>query len=128
MCFMRKSFILFILFCGCSGRVGIDTAALPSEQLIALSGNDLSGLTRGDKERLNKYPDTLKKIDHAKPLTIQDIKNLTRSGVSDRAIIALIHQTRSTFYLTAEDEQELMQAGISNKVIEDMKSTASGRY
>ena len=81
-------------------------------------------LTEDDRRRLYRtYPITLEKIEENKALSLQDIKNLTRSGVSDDAMIRLIAATRSYYFLTPEDVEELQQAGVSNKVIKQMDQT-----
>jgi len=83
------------------------------------------GLMEGDLKRLERhYPKTLEKIEDNRPLSIQDIKNLTRAGVADAVIIHEISTTRSIFYLSPEEEQELKQAGVSHAVINHMKNTS----
>jgi len=86
-------------------------------------------LTKGDRNRLNRYyPKTLERIDKYQRLSLQDIINLTRSGVTDNVIIYEISATRSIFYLTPDDEKQLQQAGVSNKVMDAMKETSDTRY
>ncbi len=86
-------------------------------------------ITKNDRTRLQRsYPKTLERLDNHKPLSVQDIKNLTRSGVTDDAIIYEIDSTRSSFFLMPSDEIELEQAGVSKKVVEKMKSTADAQY
>jgi|GEM_PF-2651393 len=86
-------------------------------------------LTPNDIHRLDRhYPKTLDKLKEYQPLDSQDIINLTRAGASDDVIIHEIAATRSSFYLTPEDEAELSQAGISNRVIAAMKATVDDSY
>lgn len=86
-------------------------------------------LTDEDMHRLRRhYPNTLERICHHDPLLLQDIINLTRAGVSDDVIIHEIHVTRSSFYLTPENEKTLQQAGISKRVIDEMLDTTNDHY
>ena len=82
-------------------------------------------LDTDDRDRLHRfYPITLDKIEKNRSLAIQDIKNLTRAGVSDEVIIYEIAATKSTFYLTLSDKTELEQAGAPKKVIQHMLMTS----
>lgn len=86
-------------------------------------------LEPSDRTRLEyKYPQTLAKIDKKQHLSVQDIKNLTRSGIADPVIIYEISATHTIFYLTPEDEDELRYAGVSEKVIDHMRKTGESRY
>lgn len=86
-------------------------------------------LTKEDKRRLYRtYPITLQKIQRQDPLSLQDIKNLTRSGVADEVIISQIASTRSYFYLTPEDLDELREAGVSERVISEMEHTTKAVF
>ena len=123
---------LCVLACSCGSR-GTDVAALPSESLVATAGPIPVALehklTQDDIQRLKRhYPKTLDRIRNYQPLHLQDIINMTRSGIDDRAIIHEIRVTRSSFYLTPADEQTLKQAGVSRRVINEMMDTAIDRY
>lgn len=129
----RVSLLLILVAAGCSR--GTNTAALISRSDTLIAANKFPSipsqdeLTDADRKRLDRhYPNTLKKLDNRKPLSLQDIKNMTRSGVADNAIIAQITATRSIFYLTPSDEVELEQAGVSFAVIEAMKRTSEIDY
>jgi surface antigen len=61
------------------------------------------------------------------PMSIYDVVNLARSGVSDDVIIAQIHSTRSVFILRADDITALHHSGVSNRVIQAMIDTGSRR-
>lgn len=114
---MRLLFSVILLFCVFErGVCGEHFSKTIDISLI------LSSLEQGDRKRLERnYPNTLTRIDQIKPLSLQDIKNLTRSGVSDTIIIYEISLTRSVFFLTPDDEKELQMAGVSEKVINHMK-------
>lgn len=86
-------------------------------------------LTEDNIERLKRfYPITLGKIENGRPLNLEDIKNLTRAGISDPTILYEISRTRSTFYLTPYDCNQLLHAGVSKKVIEQMRMTTNMSY
>jgi len=104
---------------------------------VAANGNDyqfdipgaVDRLSPEDKKRLYRYyPSTLTKIENNDSLSLQDIKNLTRIGVSDDVIIYEIGATASLFYLTPDDETELEQAGVSYRVIQAMKNSGGLTY
>ena len=120
---------IFLIACSCESTSYV--ATLQSDSLVAgaIPINSQMGLTKEDKKRLERhYPKTLEKIEKHHRLNIQDIKNMTRIGVSDDVIIYEISATRSFFFLTPDDERELEQAGVSNHVINAMKDTIEDRY
>ena len=128
-------FMLFIAIGGCQRAGQVQTAAINSDLLIA--SMDLEFLASKAKDRLGEedrarlhhdYPRTLDKIDTLRPLGLHDIQNLTRAGMRDDEIIRLIIATESQFFLLPSDEAHLRQIGISQKVIQAMKQTASDRY
>ncbi len=55
-------------------------------------------------------------------VTRQDVINWTMRNTSDEVIINRIHQSGATFNLTAADEQELRDNGVSPRVIAAMKA------
>jgi len=113
-----KFFSLLLLLCGCRS----DMDPVPA---IAISYR----LDDADRNRLERsYPSTLEKIDDQRTLNLQDIKNLTRSGVADSVIIHEIQATRSIFYLTPEEVDELKHAGVSQRVISHMLETGKTHY
>lgn len=58
------------------------------------------------------------------PTTIDDIIQLSQSGVSDEIIISQIKATQTIFYLSKEQIIELKQAGVSDVVIDFMINTS----
>ena len=128
--------VLFLLFAACSSKVDEKMACLPSDQLIASTepmhlpiAQVIDPLTKDDIQRLDRhFPDTLDKIAKMKRLDYTDIIHLTRAGVSDAEIIEIIEKTKSQFFLSHVNEQQLRQAGVSNRVISVMMSTADPRY
>lgn len=140
---MKKLFLLSLFLFGCSkGEVEENSVASESSvqttstsPAIAAQVNSIEvvlmahPLEPSDRTRLEyKYPQTLAKIDKKQHLSVQDIKNLTRSGIADPVIIYEISATHTIFYLTPEDEDELRYAGVSEKVIDHMRKTGESRY
>jgi uncharacterized protein YcfJ len=66
------------------------------------------------------------KKDHSrnKPITRSDIINWTQRGTSDDIIIDRIDHSGTVFYLTAADENNLHDRGVSEAVISAMRDTA----
>lgn len=127
---MKKLIALSILFCACQSKTQIETAALmaSADDNVLFTAMEHK-LTPNDLHRLDRhYPQTLDKLKEYQALNSQDIINLTRAGVADDVIIHEIKATRSSFYLTPEDEAQLYQAGVSRRVIVAMKATVDDSY
>ena len=135
---MMKGFylLMFAAFCGCQSKTDTQIAALSSSSSLIVSAEDQGiyatfshKLTPNDLHRLDRhYPKTLEKLEKYQHLNVQDIKNMTRAGVADDVIIYEVRATRSSFFLTPEDERDLEQAGVSRKVIIALKETVDDRY
>ena len=86
-----------------------------------LIGNSMD---REQEARLRaEAPQTYVKVDQGQPLSIPDIKALTRSKISDDIIISQINSTHSVFHLSANDIIDLRDGGVSDKVINYMINT-----
>jgi len=55
-----------------------------------------------------------------KPMTMDDVKSLTREGLSDSVIIDQLQATGSIFHLSNSDLIDLKKAGVGEKVIRAM--------
>ncbi|MFS8564384.1 MAG: glycine zipper domain-containing protein [Rhabdochlamydiaceae bacterium] len=107
-----------ILAFGCESKAG--TGALAGGATGAVAGGLIAGSGTGvligaaagtvggaiigasledsDRDSLQKEsPQTVNKIDHAQPLDIDDIKQMTKAGFSDQVIITQIDATHSVF-------------------------------
>jgi surface antigen len=60
----------------------------------------------------------------APPMSIHDVVQMTKQGVSDDLIIAQIRNSGSVFVLQASDITALCQEGVSNRVIQAMMDTS----
>jgi outer membrane lipoprotein SlyB len=97
------------------GAVGATTGAI-----IGASLDD------SDRRSLEKQsPRTLKKIDNGEQLSIDDIKKMSRAGISDDVIVSQIAATKSVFYLSTADIVDLKKSGVSQRVINDMVQTGN---
>ncbi|HEX2578984.1 MAG TPA: hypothetical protein VHK67_01090 [Rhabdochlamydiaceae bacterium] len=86
----------------------------------------LATLDTSDRSSLKKQsPRTLKKIDNNEPLSTDDIKKMSRAGLSDDTIMTEIHETKSTFYLSSADIVDLKKSGVSQKIINYMIQTGN---
>lgn len=95
--------------------------------LCLICANPLSAaLESSDRNALEKQsPRTLKKIDNNEQLSTDDIKKMSRAGLSDDTIIAEIHETKSVFYLSSADIVDLKKSGVSQKIINSMIQTGN---
>ncbi len=85
-----------------------------------------ASLEDSDREALHREsPHTVNKIDHAEPLDVEDIKQMTKAGFSDQTIITQIDATHSVFYLSTADIIDLKNAYVSQKVIDYMVKTGN---
>ena len=85
-----------------------------------------AALDASDRSSLEKQsPRTLKKIENHEQLSTDDIKKMSRAGLSDDTIMTEIHETKSTFYLSSADIVDLKKSGVSQKVINYMIQTGN---
>ena len=70
-------------------------------------------------------PQTWQRVQQGQPLSVEDVKALARSGVSDELIISQIHNTGTVYHLGTADIIDLKNAGVSTKVIDFMINTPS---
>ena len=60
---------------------------------------------------------------HRPPLTPSALVAMTQAGLTDAEIMQRLAETRTVFYLTASDVARLRQAGVSEPVLADIRST-----
>ncbi len=61
----------------------------------------------------------------SQPMTIQDVIDLSKAGVSDKIIIDQMNASQSTFELSSKDIVSLKNAGVSDRVIGAMIGTTN---
>lgn len=93
----------------------------------ALIGNEMDKADKRDAHRERDYDNysasRAPRASAAAVVTRDDVIEWTRRGDRDEQIIDRIDRSPSTIYLTARDENDLRDAGVSEGVIRAMKNT-----
>jgi len=119
------------------GAIGVASGALLGGHHhageAALIGGGIGAVTGGlighsmdadERARLRaQAPETYARVDTGQPVGIEDVKAMSRSGVSDEVIISQIRNTRTAYRLSAADIIALHDAGVSQAVIDYMINT-----
>jgi len=93
---------------------------------VGVIGGALIGSAMDSQERANmqqQSPQTLNKIDNNQQLSLDDVKKMSKAGLSDDTIISMMKKTNSTYHLTTDDVRDLEKAHVSSVVINYMIST-----
>lgn len=78
-------------------------------------------LSTNDRQALQKESNsTLKKIDRGQKLSVDDIKKMSKAGLSNSVIINQINATQSEFQLTDAEIADLKKAGVTSSIINRM--------
>lgn len=117
---------------GAGAIIGSATRHAGEGALIGGAIGALSGALIGNsadeaqRERIREEnPQTLNRIDQGQPLTLADIKALSKAGMSEEVILSQIRNSRTVYRLSANEIIELHDAGVSNRVIDFMINTPS---
>ena len=70
-------------------------------------------------------PQTYARVEQGQPLSLADVKALSRAGISDDVIISQVKNSRAVFRLSAADIIDLRDAGVTDKVVNYMINTPS---
>ena len=70
-------------------------------------------------------PQTLQRVEQSQPLTVADIKALSKAGVSDELIISQIRNSRTVYHFSTAGIVDLKNAGVSERVIDFMLNTST---
>ena len=82
------------------------------------------GMDQEQEARLRaQSPQTLQRVEQGTPLTVDDVKSLSKAGISDDLIISQIRNSQTVYQLSTADIIDLKKAGISDKVIDFMINT-----
>ena len=68
-------------------------------------------------------PQTYQRVEQGQPLSIPDVKALSRAGIADDVIISQIKNSSTIFRLSAADIIDLRDAGVTDKVVNYMINT-----
>ncbi len=70
-----------------------------------------------------QYPETYNRAVTGTPLSLADVKAMSKAGVGDDTIIAQIQNSHTIFHLNATDIIDLHEAGVSQTVVNFMINT-----
>jgi hypothetical protein len=68
-------------------------------------------------------PDTYRRIQTGQPLTVADVKAMSRIGCPSDVIIGQVRNSHTVFHLTANAIIDLKNAGVSDQVVDFLIST-----
>jgi outer membrane lipoprotein SlyB len=111
------------VLCGSAGGIaGGGAGALIGSAAGVIAGG-LVGAVLDEQDRRvmeRSSPRTVDRMDRGEPLTINDVIKLSQSGVSDDAIMGYMKETTSSYSLSHAQIRRLQDAGVSQRVINDM--------
>jgi hypothetical protein len=82
------------------------------------------GMDQEQEARLRaQAPQTLQRVEQGQPLTVVDVKSLTKAGISDDLVISQIRNSRTVYHLSTADIIDLKNAGVSDRIIDFMINT-----
>jgi outer membrane lipoprotein SlyB len=85
------------------------------------------GMDQNDREVMEQNsPQTMKRIDRGQPLTVDDVKQMSRNGLSDDVIINQIKATNTHYHLSTAEIVDLKNSGVSQRVIDYMIQSGQG--
>lgn len=126
--FFASLLFLTVFLFSCESKAGSPAVSEPrttqgvvSSLAISRKGEIVGiSLEESDRQAMEKYPQTLNKIEKGEPLSIEDVKKMSKAGLSDDVIIDQINFTNSAFYLNTTDIIGLKKAKVSQRVIDYM--------
>jgi uncharacterized protein YcfJ len=89
----------------------------------AVVGNEMDKKDQRDRERASRRARE-ERYDSDRRVTKKDVIKWTKDGVKDEIIIDRIDRSGTVFRMTAADENDLRDAGVSEDVVRAMKNTA----
>ena len=119
--FSLLSLVIIAVLFGCQSKAG--TGSIASTRLGAASDTALDDSDRSSMQQ--QSPKTLRKIDHREQLSTDDVKKMSKAGLSNTVIINQIQATHSVFYLSTADIIDLKNSGVSQRVIDYMLQTGN---
>lgn len=110
--------VLSLLIAGCSSPSvpppPPQTAQAPPPP--ALNGDQMAKLRQA-------APDTCHRVQTAQPLTLTDVKAISKLGFGSDVIITLVRNSHTVYHLAANDIIDLKNSGVSDQVIDFLIST-----
>ncbi len=105
--------------------VGGPRNAAAGAAIGGLAGATAGGLIGASEDRAERKAAAAEAASRQPPLSLQDIVNLTASGVGDDVIITQIRASGAVYHLSAQDLMMLNNNGVQPSVIREMQATAS---
>jgi len=93
---------------------------------VGVVGGGLIGnsMDREQEARLKaEAPQTYTVVNQGQPLSVADVKSLSKAGVSDDIIISQITSSHTVFHLSTTDIIDLRNSGVTDKVVTYMINT-----
>lgn len=115
-----------VLGAAAGGIIGYQTHSTAAGMLIGGAVGAAGGAAVGSqipKQRTTTTTTTTSSNQPINQVTLQQIVDWTRQGLSSDDIINRIRTTNSTYYLTADDVNYLRRQGVSQRVIETMQAS-----
>ncbi|MBU6382712.1 MAG: hypothetical protein KGR16_00120 [Verrucomicrobia bacterium] len=111
-----------VLGSGVGGLAGGGKGALIGGAAGAISGGFVgAALDEQDRKVMERNsPRTVDRMDRREPLTINDVIKLSQGGVSDDTIVYYMQSTASFYQLSQAQVRRLQEAGVSQRVINEM--------
>ena len=108
------------------GRHGGQDALIGAAAGVIAGGLIGHSVDEDQKERLQaEAPATYVRVNQQQPLTLADVKAMSRAGISDDVIINQIVSTHTGFQLSSGDIIDLRNSGVADKVVNFMINTAN---
>ncbi|MGD2169719.1 MAG: glycine zipper domain-containing protein [Chlamydiota bacterium] len=107
------------------GIVGGGKGALIGGAVGVIAGG-LVGAALDEQDRRimeQRSPSTVSRMDEGRPLTINDVIQLSEGGVSDETILGYMRQTGARYKLNQSQIRRMQNAGVSQRVINYMIDT-----
>jgi uncharacterized protein YcfJ len=92
--------------------------------LGALIGNSVDQQQAAERLRMQNQ-EAYARAQQGAPLTLADVKALSKAGINDDTIIAQINASHTVYHLASPDIIDLQSAGVSQKIITYMIGTAN---
>ena len=104
------------------GSFGGGKGSLIGSAAGIIAGGLIGAALDEQDRRVMEYssPRTIDRMDRGEPLTLNDIIKLSQTGVSDDAILSYMQDTNSAYVLSKAQIRRLQDAGVSQRVINEM--------
>ena len=82
------------------------------------------GMDQAQEAQLRaQAPETMQRVEQSQPLTVADVKALSKAGIGDDLVLSQIRNSRTVYHLSTADIVDLKAAGVSERIIDFMINT-----